>query len=100
MEEIVDRILEISNTLEGKDLVQMTLKCGEELGELSQAVLSHTDAPGCGYKNLGKDEIAEEIADVFIVNVAIAAKAGITKEELKYWLEKKMIKWIDKITGK
>jgi len=99
MDEIIDRIFEISRTKEGKNLLQMALKCGEEYGELSQAVLSYTEAPGCAYKGKTQADVAEEIADVFIVDVAMAVKAGITKEVLKEQILIKMNKWIEKITS-
>ena len=99
MDKIIDRILEISSTHEGKDITQMTLKCGEEFGELSQAVLSYTKAPACAYKMKTLDDVGEEIADVFIVTVAIAAKAGISKEELKAHIENKLSRWMIKINA-
>ena len=95
--DIIDRVLEISNEKEGKTLVEMTLKCAEEVGELSQAVLSYTNACGCGYKNLGIEHVAEEIVDVFLVIIALAAKAGLTQEDMMPIIEEKLIKWQDKI---
>ena len=71
----------------------MTLKCTEELGEVSEAVLSYTGACGCGYKNKTIDDVKEEIMDVFIVIVAMAAKVGLTKEEFKPIIEGKLNKW-------
>lgn len=98
MDKLFDKILEISREKEGKTLVEMTLKCTEELGELSEAVLSYTNTHGCGYKNLGREHVLEELTDVIIVIVALAAKAGISKDEIKGEMEKKLLKWVDKIT--
>lgn len=71
----------------------MTLKCTEELGEVSEAVLSYNGVCGCGYKGKTIDDVNEEIIDVFIVIVAMAAKAGMTKEQMIPIIEKKLGKW-------
>jgi len=39
----------IANTKERKSTQELALKAGEEVGELQEAVLSATHAPGCGY---------------------------------------------------
>jgi len=93
MDELIDRILRISNEKEGKTLLEMTLKCSEELGEVSEAVLSYNGVCGCGYKGKTIDDVNEEIIDVFIVIVAMAAKAGLSKEQMIPIIEKKIGKW-------
>jgi NTP pyrophosphatase (non-canonical NTP hydrolase) len=93
MDELIDRILRISNEKEGKSLLEMTLKCSEELGEVSEAVLSYNGVCGCGYKGKTIDDVNEEIIDVFIVIVAMAAKAGLSKEQMIPIIEKKLNKW-------
>ena len=78
----------------------MTLKCAEEVGELAQAVLSFTGAKGCVYKEKKKEHVIEEMADVFIVNLAMVARLDITKEEFKIEIERKLKKWLDKMDVK
>jgi len=97
-DKLVDKIFEISQTKEGKSLQELTLKCSEEIGELAQAVLSFTGANGCTYKELKKEDVVEELADVFLVNLAMVAKLNITKEEFKSEIEIKLKKWVEKIS--
>lgn len=98
MDELVERIFKISNEKEGKSLLEMTIKLSEELGEVSESVLSYTRACGCGYKNKTIDDVKEEIVDVIIVALAMGAKIDLDKDELKYIIEKKLIKWEKIIT--
>jgi NTP pyrophosphatase (non-canonical NTP hydrolase) len=93
MNKVIDKILEISKEKERKDVFQMTLKCMEELGELSQAILSSSGAHGCAHKNKTIDDVKEEAIDVFIVATALLSKVGLTKEEIISITEKKIIKW-------
>ena len=95
-DKLLDDIFTVSQTKEGKSLQEMALKCSEEVGELAQAVLSFTGAKGCEYKELKKEHVIEEIADVFLVNIAMAARLDITKEELKIEIARKLEKWIEK----
>jgi len=99
-DKLLDEIFEISRTKEGKSLQELTLKCSEEVGELAQAVLSFTGACGCTYKKLNKEDVIEELADVFLVNLAMVAKLDITKEEFKAEIERKLNKWVEKVTEK
>jgi NTP pyrophosphatase (non-canonical NTP hydrolase) len=96
-DKLLDEIFEISRTKEGKTLQELTLKCSEEVGELAQAVLSYTGAKGCTYKDLKKEDVIEEIADVFLVNIAMASRLEITKEDLKKEIERKLNKWVEKM---
>jgi NTP pyrophosphatase (non-canonical NTP hydrolase) len=97
-DKLIDNIFEISKN-GGKTLQELTLKCVEEIGELSQAVLSYTGAKGCKYKELNKEDVIEELADVFLVNIAMAQELGITKEDLKKEIERKLNKWIKKMNN-
>jgi NTP pyrophosphatase (non-canonical NTP hydrolase) len=76
------------------------MKCGEELGELSEAVLSYESAPGCGYKGKTIDDVAEECADVVICIISALAKATNYQNEgkLAETMNIKIEKWIAKIT--
>lgn len=99
MDDIIDKILEISKIQESKTLQEMALKCAEETGEMCQAVLSYTDAPACGYKELGIDSVLEEIADVIIVATAMVSKLNLTKDDLNRIIELKVEKWLQKINS-
>jgi NTP pyrophosphatase (non-canonical NTP hydrolase) len=97
MNDLIKRVLEISASQEGKDVTQMTLKGAEEMGELAQAVLSYTNAPGSKHRKLDLEDVKEEIIDVFLIMVALAAKVGMNEEEFLQIAEKKIEKWINKM---
>ena len=94
MDEIVNRIFDIAIKYEKKNLVELALKNCEEVGELAQAVLSYQQCPGCEYKQLGLDKVAEEACDVIIVAMALLSKAGVDKETIKIILNEKLDKWL------
>lgn len=96
MDEIVDLIFDIAIKYEKKTLIEMALKASEELGELSQAILSYQKVHGCGYKELGLEDVNEEACDVLIVVMAMISRAQISKEEMKTMLHKKLDKWMEK----
>lgn len=83
--------------LDKKDLIQKTLKTSEEVGELSEAVLSATKAPTCGYKNLTKEDILAEAADVIICAHSVALEAGFTMEDIEAAIKGKLERWQEKI---
>jgi len=95
MQEIMDKIFEIAAKYEKKSLVEMTLKGSEEMGELAEAVLSYQGVPGCGYKKLTKDDVAEEACDVLIVVLAVLSRAGISQDKVKEIMNGKMDKWLE-----
>jgi len=96
-DKLIDQIMEISSTKEGKSVQELALKCTEEVGELAQAVLSYTGASGSMYKKLTEEHIVEELADIILVDLALFARMGMTKEEFKLIIEKKLQKWIEKM---
>lgn len=85
---------------ERKNIMQMALKLSEETGELSEAILSLTEASGSKYKNLGHAEALEECVDVILISYALFHKLN---EETDYAfdfndiLDMKISKWLDKI---
>ena len=87
----------IANTKERKSTQELALKAGEEVGELQEAVLSATHAPGCGYKNKTWDDVDEEAVDVIIISLATALKGAGSLERLKPIFERKMAKWQEKL---
>lgn len=89
--------------LEQKTLEQLALKTCEESGELAQAVLSYTKAPGCAYKAKTRVHVDFEAVDVIICAAATLFKDSTspTPETLESYLcdlfETKLQKWKDAI---
>lgn len=80
-----------------KSLQERALKLGEEAGELAQAVLSATGAPGSEYKNLSLADVREEAADAAIVALSILAQTCENETqfhaEMARLFENKCAKW-------
>ena len=84
-----------------KSLEQRALKLSEEAGELAQAVLSVTKAPGSGYKNQTIADIREEAVDTAIVAISILAQVSPDKAafeaDLTRLMAQKCEKWRNKL---
>lgn len=84
-----------------KTLQERTLKLSEEAGELAQAVLSVTKAPGSAYKNHSIEDVREEAVDATIVALSILAQACSSRSEFESELERLMSekcgKWREKV---
>lgn len=86
--------LKYLSKLEPKTLEQMALKLSEESGEVSQAVLSYTNASGNQYKNLSSADVKKECIDVILVATALYYKLDNSSDtEFSKLLQEKMIKW-------
>jgi NTP pyrophosphatase (non-canonical NTP hydrolase) len=84
--------------LEQKTLQELALKTSEETGELAQAVLSFTGAPGCAYKMKSRADLDEEAIDVIICAAATLFKNQIRPDqELQAVFEQKIEAWKTKI---
>ncbi|MBO9426107.1 MazG-like family protein [Labrenzia sp. R4_1] len=85
-----------------KSLLQRTLKLSEETGELAEAVLSVTDAPGSAYKAHTLQNVREEAADAALVALSVLAQTCETSEEFSTELDRlmreKSAKWQAKLT--
>ena len=85
-----------------KSLLQRTLKLSEEAGELAEAVLSVTDAPGSGYKAHTLQDVREEAADAALVALSVLAQTCETSAEFSAELDRlmreKSAKWQAKLT--
>lgn len=96
MEKLRD-IFELTKS-DSKTLQERCLKLAEESGEVAQAVLSATGAPGSGYKRLSLADVREEALDAVIVAMAIFAQASDSQEEFdrefSELLERKVSKWL------
>lgn len=84
--------------MEEKDLTQLALKTSEETGELAQAVLSVTGAPGCKYKGKTHMDVVEEAVDVILCASATMFKTGISHLIIAKMFRTKLDAWTDKIT--
>lgn len=91
MNNIIDKIHDL-NTLEPKNLLEKTLKASEELGELSEAVLSSSSVSGNKYKKKTKDDVAEEAVDLAIMSLSIALDIK-NIDEVKSLFDIKINKW-------
>ena len=92
---VVSRVYALSE-YDNKSVLQKALKLSEEVGEVSEAVLSLEGAPACGYKGLTEEDVMEELADVIIV--ALSLKHQINPDaDITKFMEKKLNKWYDKL---
>ena len=100
MSEIFQEIARITRD-EEKNLLQLALKTSEETGELAQAVLSFTQAPGCAYKNKTARDVEEEAVDVILCAAATLFKTNDINRYVPYSLtslfEIKLKAWEEKI---
>ena len=82
---------------DAKTLPERALKLAEEAGEVAQAVLSATNAPGSAYKGLGLADVREEAADAAIVALSILAQTcdseTVFRSELERLMTVKCAKW-------
>jgi len=85
--------------LDTKTLEQRCLKGTEELGELSEAILSYNGACGCEYKDKTMDDIKEEASDLLLVVLSVLAQTRTSEDELAAILKKKLEKWDLKVKG-
>ena len=99
MNEIIKQV-EVLSKEEPKTLIQRYLKLGEEVGELAQEIGIRDNVSGFSYKEVGKDGIKGECADVIITTLAIFFFSDGTIEELKELIVKKNIKWQSKMVKK
>ncbi|MCF6205326.1 MAG: hypothetical protein L3J47_00335 [Sulfurovum sp.] len=83
-----------------KSVLQHCTKASEELGELSEAVLAFTGAPGMAYKNLAPEAVLEETADLVMVATSVALKAGFSIDDLTNAMLEKSRKWEAVLDGK
>lgn len=78
-----------------KTLSQKGLKLAEEVGELARAILPYDSAPGTNHRFSDREQILEEIVDVYLTNVSIAHSLGFTDEEMNDMLNRKSRKWAE-----
>jgi len=94
MEKVYDLSIENEKSLE-----QIALKMSEEVGEVSQALLSHLKASGSEYKELDASDVIEECVDVMIVAYSLIYKLDGSDEDIEKLMRKKVNKWEGKVKG-
>ncbi len=76
-----------------KNLSQKGLKLVEEVGELARAILPYDSAPGTNHRFVDRENILEEVVDVYLTNISILHSLGFTDEEFNEMLIRKSEKW-------
>lgn len=105
------KLLKKLSLLDGKNLVEASLKLTEEVGEVAEAVLSNTKVHGCEYKTKTPEDIVEEVTDVVIVALSILHKLkkqtdnnfdGVytVEDAFSTSMYKKLNKWQEKLKTK
>lgn len=89
---MLDKIQELSIN-EKKTIQELGLKLSEETGELTQAILSATKAPGCEYKGYKIGDVQIECVDTILVALSIFFKTGGDEKDLLEFLKFKTNKW-------
>lgn len=77
-----------------KNLTEMTLKIGEEFGELAQKVLPFVGAGGTKYKGAPtEEEIVEEAIDVILAAWAVVYQFDMVDDAIDNMIDLKIKKW-------
>ena len=99
MKNTMKKIFEASK-YDPKSLTQKALKLSEECGEVAEAVLSFTEAPGCSYKNKALADVVEETWDVIITAGSILYQLNVDEKTSVAVRDRKLDKWIKKSRNK
>lgn len=92
-------VIENLTKLDKKILIERALKLSEEVGEVSEAILSYSNACGCGYKNKDKKDVIEECLDVIIVATSLISQVSdndVDEKLVEELYSKKINKWKQK----
>lgn len=95
----LNKVEKICN-LDKKNLIERTLKASEEVGEISQAVLSYLGASGCQYKGKTKNDILEESIDVILVVASIITEingGSLINDDVLNMFNSKLDKWSKRV---
>jgi NTP pyrophosphatase (non-canonical NTP hydrolase) len=95
MNKFLDDFIKDLSIKDKKTLSQKGLKLVEEVGELARAILPYDSAPGTNHRFSDREQILEEIVDVYLTNISIAHSLGFTDEEMNDMLNKKSKKWAE-----
>ena len=95
------KLRKLSRDYDQKTDAEMIVKLFEEGGELAQQALIYTKASGTSYRDrISQDGLAEELADVYIVLIALAERFEISDDQLEQWVQTKRKKWKRVVTRK
>lgn len=95
MNKFLDDFIKDLSIKDKKTLSQKGLKLAEEVGELARAILPYDSAPGTNHRFSDREQILEEIVDVYLTNISIAHSLGFTDEEMNDMLNEKSKKWAE-----
>jgi NTP pyrophosphatase (non-canonical NTP hydrolase) len=95
MNKFLDDFIKDLSIKDKKTLSQKGLKLAEEVGELARAILPYDSAPGTNHRFSDREQILEEIVDVYLTNISIVHSLGFTDEEMNDMLNKKSKKWAE-----
>jgi NTP pyrophosphatase (non-canonical NTP hydrolase) len=95
MNKFLDDFIKDLSIKDKKTLSQKGLKLAEEVGELARAILPYDSAPGTNHRFSDREQILEEIVDVYLTNISIAHSLGFTDEEMTDMLHRKSKKWAE-----
>jgi len=76
-----------------KSLAEKGLKTVEEVGELAKAILPFGNASGSLHRFTDKQQILENVADVYLCAISIAYGLGFTDESIEEMVQRKARKW-------
>ena len=82
MNKFLDDFIKDLSIKDKKTLSQKGLKLVEEVGELARAILPYDSAPGTNHRFSDREQILEEIVDVYLSNISISHSLGFTDEEV------------------
>ncbi len=89
----LNEYIKILSLNDKKNLVQKTLKLGEEFGELSKVILPYEGSYGTNHRVVNKNKILEELVDIHLVNQSIMYDLGFTLEDFNSKLIEKAQVW-------
>ncbi len=78
---------------EKKTLLEKMVKLQEEVGELAEAILIVSQAPGSRHKTSSAKKIREEVIDILLVGIDIYLQQKGTIEEFQSLMAQKIQKW-------
>jgi NTP pyrophosphatase (non-canonical NTP hydrolase) len=97
--DLITEAFRVSYEQETKSLSQLCQKAAEEVGELNQADLSMNGAAANQWRGKTKADVMEEIVDILLVDIALIARAGMSPNELRSIMERKLRVWQEKLAG-
>jgi len=79
-----------------KNISQKALKVSEETGELAKVVLPFDNAQGTTHRFISKEQILEEVVDVYLASISIAYDLDFSDDDIEQMVVKKLTKWAER----